>query len=143
MVKFALLVTQPSTTKSTLGVRFGSSGRVRNAMIKFKKAESLRRMANIEGRLNHIALVEEQRAKKLERSTEKARLHLELLEKQKALKAERLAKTGPTKRDEERKKAKVEAQQKRAAERLAAREIIQQATAKIAELRAVPRTEAY
>ena len=134
-------VSRVSPVKSVGALRFGSSGRVRNAMKVFKKAESMRQMQNIEARIAHTQHVEEQRAAKLERSSEKAKAHHELLEKHKAKKEERIASVGALPKDEEAKKDRDQRKSQRTARRATARAIIREANVKLAALRAVPRTE--
>lgn len=139
--KLQILVTRVSNVSSVGAVRNRSSGRVRNALRAFRKAESLRHMKNIEGRINHTALVEEQRAGKIERRAERARLHSELLEQHKAAKNERLATSGPTTLDKEREQLKVEKKHQRTARRAAARAVIREANQKIADMLSNRRTE--
>lgn len=110
-------------------------------MREFRKSEALRRMRNIEGRINHTQLLEERRAAKLERMAESARLHNELLEQHKAAKAQRLSTSGPGEIDENRLKDKAARKAQRTERRKAARATIREANAQLAALRSTPRHE--
>lgn len=98
-------------------------------------------MRNIEGRVNHTQLVDEQRAGKLERKAEKARQHAELLERHRVKKQQRLATEGPSAIDENRSKVKIEKRALRTARRDAARAIILEANERLREIRAAHKPE--
>ena len=111
-------------------------------MREFRKSEALRRMRNVEGRINHTQLLEERRVAKLERVAERARLHNELLEKHKAAKEQRLkASGGPSEEDMRRMKYKEERKAQRTERRKNARAIIREANLQLAALRSSPRQE--
>lgn len=130
-----------SQTSTVNGVRYRSSGRVRNAARIFRKAESLRQMKNIEGRINHGQLIEEQRAIQLEAKAERARLHSELLETHKLRKEQRATSEGASPADQARADLKVQKRNERTARRAAARVEIRQANQKLAALLANRKTE--
>lgn len=135
------LVARVSQTSSVNGVRYRSSGRVRNAMRIFRKSESLRQMKNIEGRINHSQLIEEQRATKLETKAERARLHSELVETHKARKEGRAVSEGAAPSEKARNDLKIQKRNERTARRAAARVEIREANQKLAEMLANRKTE--
>lgn len=107
----------------------------------FRKAESLRQMRNIEGRINHTQLIEEQRAHKLERTAEKARNHAELLESGKLRRESAEHSESAARIEKERAEIKLKKKDERTARRAAARAEIREANIKLAAMLASRKTE--
>jgi hypothetical protein len=111
-------------------------------MNEFKKREAMQRMRNIERRMNHTTLSEEQRAASTEARAERARKHAAWLEVQKKRKEARLAAEGVQSWELERAKLKEERKKKRTERRKEAIAIIRAANERIAELRAAQHAQA-
>lgn len=71
-----------------------STGRVRNASLKLKKIEAFRHLRNAQLRIQHEKLMEEQRAKKIEKLAESSRQHQALVLERRRMRKENILKYG-------------------------------------------------